>query len=112
MDSSYIRWTGVSLVAGVIGLASYSFVRDARVIGAGTIVMATGSTQYVDLAERYRRDLERYGVKHAVQRRTECFAALNESLQARDPGDHAGFLQGGRVFFLQDRAATEKAKGR
>jgi len=112
MDSSYIRWTGVSLVAGVIGLASYSFVRDARVIGAGTIVMATGSTQYFELAESYRRDLERYGVKYEVQRRTEGFATLKELLKEGGPGVNAGFIKGGLVGSMQGRLATEKAKGR
>jgi uncharacterized protein len=112
MDSSYIRWTGVSLVAGVIGLASYSFVRDARAIGAGTIVMATGSTQYFELAESYRRDLERYGVKYEVQRRTEGFATLKELLKEGGPGVNAGFIKGGLVGSMQGRLATEKAKGR
>ena len=100
MDSSYIRWTGVSLVAGVVGLASYSFVRDTRVIGA------------FELAESYRRDLERYGVKYEVQRRTEGVATLKELLKEGGPGVNAGFIKGGLVGSMQGRLATEKAKGR
>ena len=48
-----------SVLAGVIGLASYGVVRETETIGEGKIVMATGSSLYFDSAESYRRDLER-----------------------------------------------------
>ena len=66
MDSSYGKWAGVALVAGIVGMAGYGVVREARLIGAGSIVMATGSPHYYELAQTYRRDLERYGVKYEV----------------------------------------------
>jgi len=111
MDSNYIRSAAVVVLAGTIGLASYGVVRQARTIGEGKIVMATGSSQYFELAESYRRDLERYGVEYEVQRRTEGFATLKALLEA-GPGVNAGFIKGGLVGSLQGRLATEKAKGR
>ena len=80
-------------------------------IGEGKIVMATGSSQYFELAESYRRDLERYGVQYEVQRRTEGFATLKALLEPGS-GINAGFIKGGLVGSLQGRLATEKAKGR
>jgi hypothetical protein len=112
MDSSYVRWTGATLVAGVMAVGSYGLVRGAEVIGAGTIVMAAGSPQYFELAETYRRDLERFGVKYEVQRRAEGFATLKELLKEGSPGINAGFIKGGLVGSLQGRLATEKAKDR
>jgi TRAP-type uncharacterized transport system substrate-binding protein len=112
MDSGYFRWAGVALILGFVGLASYGVVRETRAIGAGTIVMATGSTQYFELAETYRRDLERFGVKYEVQRRTEGLATLKELLKEGGPGVNAGFIKGGLVGSMQGRLATEKAKDR
>jgi hypothetical protein len=74
-------------------------------------VMAAGSTQYHDLAESYRRDLERYGVRYEVQRGGEGFATLRALLQP-GPGINAAFIKGGLVGSLQGRLATEKAKDR
>lgn len=112
MDSSYVRWAGVALIAAFVGLAAYGVIREGRVIGPGTVVMATGSSQYFELAETYRRDLERYGVKFEVQRRTEGFATLKELLKEGSPGINAGFIKGGLVGSMQGRLATEKAKDR
>src|SRR5262245_16473650 len=111
MDTSYVRWVTVTLLVAVVGLASYGVVRQTRSIGAGKIVVATGSSQYYELAETYRRDLERYGVQYEVQRRTEGFATLKELLKD-GPGINAGFVKGGLVGSMQGRLATEKAKGR
>jgi TRAP-type uncharacterized transport system substrate-binding protein len=111
MDTSYARWAGITVLAAVIGLASYGVVRQTSEIGPGRIVMATGSSQYYELAESYRRDLERYGVKYEVQRATEGFTTLKALLEA-GPGINAGFIKGGLVGSMQGRLATEKAKGR
>src|SRR5215510_2952340 len=111
MDTSYIRWVGVSLLVGILGLASDGLVRQSRAIGPGKIVMATGSSQYFELAETYRADLERFGVKYEVQRSTEGFATLKALLEA-GPGVNAGFIKGGLVGSLRGRLATEKAQGR
>ena len=53
MDFSYGKWAGVALVVGIVGLASYGVVREAQLIGAGRIVVATGSPQYYELAQTY-----------------------------------------------------------
>ena len=44
MDSSYAKTAVASVLAGVIGLASYGVVRETQTIGEGKIVMATGSS--------------------------------------------------------------------
>jgi TRAP-type uncharacterized transport system substrate-binding protein len=114
MDASYVKWVGISLVVGVVGLASYGVVREARLIGPGRIVMATGSQEYYDLAETYRRDLERYGVQYEVrtaEKSTEGWATL-KALLDEVPSVNAGFIKGGLVGSMQGRLATEKAKGR
>jgi hypothetical protein len=111
MDSAYVRSLIVSVIVGVVGLASYGVVRQTREIGEGRIVMATGSLQYFDLAESYRHDLERFGVKYDVQRRTEGFATIKALLDPAS-GINAGFIKGGLVGSLQGRLATEKQKGR
>jgi uncharacterized protein len=111
MENSYAKTAVASVLAGVIGLASYGVVRETRTIGEGKIVMATGSTQYYELAESYRRDLERNGVQLEVQRLTEGFATLRLLLDPKS-GVNAGFIKGGLVGSLQGRLASEKAKGR
>ena len=111
MENTYAKTAVASVLAGVIGLASYGVVRETETIGEGKIVMATGSSQYYDLAESYRRDLERNGIKLEVQRLTEGFATLKTMLEPNSPLN-AGFIKGGLVGSLQGRLATEKAKGR
>jgi TRAP-type uncharacterized transport system substrate-binding protein len=73
--------------------------------------MATGSSQYYELAESYRRELERNGITLEVQRLTEGFTTLKTMLDPNS-GLNAGFIKGGLVGSLQGRLATEKAKGR
>ena len=111
MDSSYIRWAAIVLLVGVLGAASYGVMRQTRAIGEGRIVVAAGTPQYAELAESYRRDLERYGVKYEVQQGAGGFATLKALLEA-GPGINAAFIKGGLVGSLQGRLATEKAKGR
>jgi TRAP-type uncharacterized transport system substrate-binding protein len=111
MDTSYVRWAGATLLAGIIGVASYGVVRQSAAIGPGKIVMATGSPEYYALAESYRPALERYGVQYEVRQDTEGFATLKALLEA-GPGINAGFIKGGLVGSMQGRLATEKAKGR
>jgi uncharacterized protein len=111
MENTYAKTAVASVLAGVIGLASYGVVRETETIGEGKIVMATGSSQYYELAESYRRDLERNGIKLEVQRLTEGFATLKTLLEPNS-SLNAGFIKGGLVGSLQGRLATEKAKGR
>jgi TRAP-type uncharacterized transport system substrate-binding protein len=111
MDTSYVRWGAVTLLVAAVGLASYGVVRQSQQIGPGRIVVATGSPQYVALAETYREDLERYGVQYEVQQSTEGFRTLRALLE-EGPGINAGFIKGGLVGSLTGRLATEKAQGR
>jgi hypothetical protein len=112
MDSGYVRWVAVVVLVGAIGaVASLGVMRQASAIGEGRIVVATGNSQYFELAERYRRELERFGVKYEVQRATEGFATLKALLEP-GPGINAGFIKGGLVGSLTGRLATEKAQGR
>lgn len=111
MDSTYLRTAVAAVIAAIVGLVSYGVVRETRAIGAGRIVMATGSTQYFELAESFRKELERNGIQYEVQRRTEGFATLKALLEP-DSGINAGFIKGGLVGSMQGRMATEKAKGR
>lgn len=110
MEFNYAKTAVASVLAGVIGLASYGVVRETQTIGEGKIAMATGSSQYYELAESYRRDLERNGIQLEVQRLTEGFATLKMLLDPNS-GLNAGFIKGGLVGSLQGRLATEKAKG-
>jgi TRAP-type uncharacterized transport system substrate-binding protein len=111
MDSTYVKSLIVSVFIGMVALASYGVMQETRAIGEGRIVMATGSTQYFELAESYRRDLERNGIAYEVQRRTEGSATLKALLEPNS-GINAGFIKGGLVGSMQGRLATEKAKGR
>jgi TRAP-type uncharacterized transport system substrate-binding protein len=111
MDTDNVKWVTVALVVGLVAFATWGVVRETQRIGEGRIVMAAGSTQYYELAETYRRDLERYGVKFEVQRGAEGFATLRELLK-QGPGINAAFIKGGLVGSLQGSLATEKAKGR
>lgn len=110
-SSSYVRMFAAIVLAGAIGAGGYAVVRQAGAIGAGRIVVATGSPQYVALAESYRRDLDRYGVDYEVQQRTAGFRTLRELLKP-GPGINAGFIKGGLVGSLQGRLASERAKAR
>jgi hypothetical protein len=111
MDSSYVRWVAVVALVGVLGMGSYGMWRQSQTIGEGRIVVAAGAVQYAELAETYRRDLERLGVKYEVRRDTEGFATLKALLEA-GPGINAGFIKGGLVGSLRGRLASEKAQGR
>jgi TRAP-type uncharacterized transport system substrate-binding protein len=111
MDSSYVKSVVIAALVGVIGVASYGVVRQTREIGEGRIVMATGSTHYYELAESYRKDLERHGVRLDVQRATEGFATLRALLDPKS-GVNAGFIKGGLVGSLQGRLATDRARSR
>jgi TRAP-type uncharacterized transport system substrate-binding protein/HAMP domain-containing protein len=109
MDSSYVRWVAVVALVGVLGFGSYGMWQQTRTIGEGRIVVAAGTPHYAELAESYRRDLERFGVRYEVQQGVGGFATLKALLEA-GPGINAGFIKGGLVGSLQGRLATEKAQ--
>ncbi len=111
MDLDNVKWVSAALMVGLVAFATYGVVHQTQVIGEGKIVMAAGSSQYYELAESYRKDLERYGIKFEVQRGGEGFATLRALLK-EGPGINAAFIKGGLVGSLQGRLATEKAKNR
>ena len=76
--------------------------------GYGKIVIATGNSQYHDLASTYQRDLQENGVNLELRDTTEGFATLKELVD--DSGVNAGFVKGGLVGSLQGRLASAKAK--
>jgi TRAP-type uncharacterized transport system substrate-binding protein len=111
MDVDNVKWVSAALLVGLVAFATYGIVRQTQAIGEGKIVMAAGSAQYFELAESYRKDLERYGVEFEVQRGAEGFATLRALLK-EGPGINAAFIKGGLVGSLQGRLASEKAKDR
>jgi uncharacterized protein len=110
MDSGYLRWVAVVGLVAVLGVGSWGMWRQASAIGDGRIVVAAGSPHYAELAEAYRRDLERFGVSYEVKQGAGGFATLKELLEP-GPGINAAFIKGGLVGSLQGRLATEKAQG-
>jgi uncharacterized protein len=111
MDVDNVKWVSAALVVGLVAFAAYGVVRQSQAIGEGKIVMAAGSEQHNELAESYRKDLERYGVKFEVRRGAEGFATLRELLK-EGASLNAAFIKGGLVGSLQGRLASEKQKGR
>jgi len=110
MDASYLRWVAVAGLIAVLGVGSWGMWRQASAIGEGRIVVAAGSLHYVELAETYRRDLERFGVRYEVKQGVGGFESLKALLEP-GPGINAAFIKGGLVGSLQGRLATEKAQG-
>jgi TRAP-type uncharacterized transport system substrate-binding protein len=84
--------------------------RQASAIGDGRIVLAADTPAYAELAESYRRDLERFGVNYEVRKGSGGFRTLKALLEP-GPGINAAFIKGGFVGSLQGRLATEKAQG-
>src|SRR5262245_5915064 len=109
MDSSYVRWVAVVGLIAVLGAGSWGMWRQANAIGEGRIVVSAGSLHYAELAETYRRDLERFGVKYEVKQGAGGFESLKALLEP-GPGVNAAFIKGGLVGSLQGRLATERAQ--
>jgi uncharacterized protein len=110
MESNTARASIGTVLAGGLGFAVYAVTLQAGSHTDGRIVMATGNPHYQQLAESYRPELERNGVRLEF-RDTEGFATLKALV---DPQSeiNAGFVKGGLVGSLQGRLATDKAKGR
>ena len=110
MESNTARGSIGAVLAGGLGLAVYAVTLQAGSQTDGRIVLATGNPHYQQLAESYRPELERNGVRLEF-RDTEGFATLKALV---DPNSdiNAGFVKGGLVGSLQGRLATDKAKGR
>lgn len=112
MDSNVAKASAVTVMAAGLGVASLAVVHNAQDLDReGRIVIATGNSQYFDLAAKYQAELLKFGVKIDIRRTTEGFATLR-ALTDNNSGINAGFVKGGLVGSLQGRLATEKAKGR
>src|SRR5262247_3461400 len=110
MQSNTARASIGTALAGGLGLAVYAVALQSGSHTDGRIIMATGNEHYQHLAESYRPELERNGVRLEF-RDTEGFATL-KALADPNSDINAGFVKGGLVGSLQGRLATEKAKGR
>jgi len=110
MQSNTARASIGTVLAGGLGLAVYAVTLQTGSHTDGRIIMATGNEHYQQLAESYRAELERNGVRLEF-RDTEGFATL-KALADPNSDINAGFVKGGLVGSLQGRLATEKAKGR
>lgn len=109
MDSNFARM--IAIVVGVIGafFASLFAAFQTRPDVPGRIVMATGNTTYHTLAETWREDLERNGVKLDLRRTVQGFDALKA---VADPASevNAAFVKGGVVGSMQGKLAGTKSK--
>jgi len=110
MESNTARASIGTVLAGGLGFAVYAVTLQAGTHTDGRIVLATGNPHYQQLAEAYRPELERNGVRLEF-RDMEGFATL-KALVADKSEINAGFVKGGLVGSMQGRLATEKAKGR
>ena len=99
-----------TVLAGGLGFAVYAVTLQAGSHTDGRIVMAVGNPHYRQLAESYRSDLERNGVRLDL-RELEGFKTL-KALVDKDSDVNAGFVKGGLVGSMQGRLATDRAKGR
>ena len=110
MESNTARASVATVLAGGLGFAVYAVTLQAGSHSDGRIIMATGNPHYQQLAESYRAELERNGVRLEF-RDKEGFATLRALVD--DNSDiNAGFVKGGLVGSMQGRLATDRAKGR
>jgi uncharacterized protein len=110
MESNTAKASIGTVLAGGLGVAVYAVTLQAGSHTDGRIVLATGNTHYQQLAETYRPELERYGVRLEF-RDIEGFATLKALVDDKSE-INAGFVKGGLVGSMQGRLASEKAKGR
>jgi TRAP-type uncharacterized transport system substrate-binding protein len=109
-------WCALAVVAVVVGMMAYLYGNGVH----GKIVIATGGAggAYHALAERYRKDLARYGVTLELRPKVEgvntlmgLFPQYRSEFKQFDPaavGINAGFIKGSFVETLHGRYATEK----
>ncbi len=106
------RWSVAVLLAltAMLG-AVLAVMRVVEPIPEGRIVLATGGSAgvYHRLAEGYRQELARHGVKLELRQTSEGFATL-KALLDKDSGLQAGFVKGALVGSLQGRLASERAR--
>jgi len=126
MDSNVAKASAVTVLAAGLGVASLAVVHNSHQLDReGKIVIAASNAQYVELAERYRNELRKFGVDVQVRSTTRFKGKDGKSslrpLEGRlalralvddDSGITAAFVKGDLVGSLQGRLATEQQKGR
>jgi TRAP-type uncharacterized transport system substrate-binding protein len=110
MESNTAKASIGTVLAGGLGVAVYAVTLQAGSHTDGRIVMATGNAHYQQLAETWRPELERNGVRLEF-RNVGGFATLKDLTNDKS-GVNAGFVKGGLVGSMQGRLASENAKGR
>ena len=125
MDTFPVKTSAVALLVTVLGAATVGVMNVQQLDKQGTIVIAAGNSQYAELAQRYRDELDKFGVKLIVRqsmpvkdkdgrstvRPLEGRLTLR-ALADEESGIAAGFVKGDLVGSLQGSLATEKQKGR
>jgi uncharacterized protein len=126
MNLILARVSIVTVVAAGLAIAALAVVHNAQQLEQeGKIVVAAGNAQYVELAEKFKQDLRKYGVKLEVREKSlfkdkegrTTLRPLEGRLTLRalvdsDSGISAGFVKGDLVASLQGSLATEKQKDR
>jgi uncharacterized protein len=126
MNLILARVSIVTVVAAGLAIAALAVVHNAQQLEQeGKIVVAAGNAQYVELAEKFKQDLRKYGVKLEVREKSlfkdkegrTTLRPLEGRLALRalvdsDSGISAGFVKGDLVASLQGSLATEKQKDR
>jgi uncharacterized protein len=126
MNLILARASIVTVVAAGLAIAALAVVHNAQQLEQeGKIVVAAGNAQYVELAEKFKQDLRKYGVKLEVREKSlfkdkegrTTLRPLEGRLTLRalvdnESGISAGFVKGDLVASLQGSLATEKQKDR
>ena len=114
------------LAAGTLVIGALAIMHNTQQLERqGKIIVAAGNAQYIELAERYKQDLLKYGVQLEVREKTlfknkegrSSLRPLEGRLTLRklvesESGINAGFVKGDLVASLQGSLATEKQKDR
>ena len=109
MESNTAKASIGTVLAGGLGVAVYAVTLQAGSHTDGRIVLATGNTHYQQLAETYRPELERYGVRLEF-RDMEGFATLKALVDDKSE-INAGFVKGGLVGSMQGRLPPRRPRG-
>lgn len=126
MDSFPVKTGVFALFAAALAALTLAVMTHAQQLDRhGTIVIAAGNPQYADLAQKYKEELDKFGVQ-VIVRQTSPFKEKDgrttmRPLEGRltlralvddESGITAGFVKGDLVGSLQGSLATEKQKDR
>jgi hypothetical protein len=126
LDSNVAKASVVTVLAAGLGVGALAVVHNSQDLDRhGKIVIAAGNSEYVELANRYRAALRKYGVDVQVRRNmrftnrngVSSMRSLEGRITMRALVDDssvitAAFVKGNLLASLQGRLASEKQKGR